>query len=111
MSTDNVILYRISPEQAGKHWWMTSASLEPNGELRVISGDGQREWHTIVAAADMGALRDALLYYLGDDAIEGSDVLALFGQLFTAREGEDNPYRLIQAFLEKENVPYKTTVW
>jgi len=111
MTTNDVILYRIPPSEAGSKWWMTSANLEPNGELRVISGDGQREWHIIVAAEDQGALKEALLYYLGDDAIEGSDVLALMGQLFTARDGEDNPYKLIMAFLEKENVKYKTTVW
>jgi len=106
MSNNNVVFYYAPPEKYGKLWWKTTAHIESNGDIQIISGGGGREWYTTIAAQEVAALQEALMRHLPSAA--SADVMALLAQKFTA---EDNPYSDILAFLKSENIQYSETVW
>ena len=109
---DRIVLYRAELSGNSGKWWKTDAGTEGNGDIRIISGDGKREWHIVIAADDMEALKVALLRHLPDASDNAADdALALMGQKFTIRDDGENPYDSILNFLEKENIGHKTTVW
>lgn len=106
---DRVILYGVEPAVVGAGWWMTDAIIENNGDIRVCSGGGAREWHLVVAAGDAKTLAAALLRHLPDTPER--NVLVLLARKFTASDSNDNPYDAIRAFMESENIRHTTTVW
>ena len=109
---DRIVLYRSEPTAGSGKWWKTDAGTENNGDIRIISGDGKQEWHIVIAADDMKALKAALLRHLPDAPENAADdALALVAEKFTARDGGENPYDAILSFLARENIRHKTTVW
>jgi|GEM_PF-3295836 len=105
---NNVVLYKTPPE-AGDLWWQTDASLEENGEIRIIDGDSHRELHIIIAAEDITVLKEALLRHLPDTTED--NVLALLAQKFTDHDSDRSPRPAIIDFLEGEDINHKITVW
>lgn len=100
------ILYKTS----GPNPWTVTVGLDPNGDLRVVSGDTRREWHLVVATADHPALVRALG---GADA--SGPLLDLVTEHFSTAgslTGSDqNPYQPIRQFLGDHGIPHTTTTW
>ncbi len=106
---DSITLYRDGPSAGGRLFWRTDVHRRENGDIAVCSGDGDREWYFIVAAADVDALRAALLREMSaaDDDRE-QNVLKLLARRFA---GDENPYDEIGRFLAAEQVPHRNDVW
>ncbi len=102
---DSVTLYRDGPDPGGRLFWHTDVRRRENGDIAVCSGDGDREWYLVVVAADVDALRTALL---GGPSGAKADVLELLVGRFA---GDENPYEEIARFLTGERIPHRAEVW
>jgi hypothetical protein len=78
--------HRVVLLRAEKPFWLVDAVIR-EGELTVCSGDAQREWHVIVAAAERLPLLHALRARCGRQALPGEaperETLELLAQAFS----------------------------
>lgn len=109
---ETTCLYRRT---AGRAWWRVDASVTPQRDILIVSGDAS-EWHAIVR----GAAKDALLRALRRDAdlVAGigatreQEILARLHQRFY--RGPDHttgPFEEIKAFLTESGVPWEASFW
>ncbi len=109
---DRVVFHQAEPSADTGKWWITDATRQSNGDIRICSGDSKREWHTVITAANVDHLKSALLHHLPDKQDNhAADVLSLMVQKFTVRDGDGNAYNAIQSFLHAEEIPFQEIVW
>ena len=104
----SVTLYR-----AENPFWLTNASIDaPSGDLVIVSGDGDREWHLRVPAERkrfvLRALAPEWQQPGKDDAVSDSELLARLKARFA---GDANPYDAIEAFLRATNNAPQKSCW
>lgn len=103
-------MHRRIPFQAEQYFWQVDASFLENGDLLIISGDADNEWHCTVAAAHLPLLDAALTKDVPLSATDDGEthILEALAHRFA---GERNPYEDILRFLEQHGISMVTTAW
>ena len=101
---DSVTLWKAA---SATHWWMVDASVQPNGDLSICSGDTGREWYAIVRAHDLEALRLALD---GGQTDRSISILSLLARRFGG-EADIGPFEKIKSFLNDEGIMWESQTW
>lgn len=94
--------------------WQVDATLRDNGDLLIMSGGLDDEWHCTVPAAHLPLLLEAIMKEpLSASAIAdavNADARLLKG-LSCLFAGDRNPYDDIIVFLKRHAIPMTTFVW
>jgi len=103
----SIVLYRSNPSG-----WLVTANVECSGDLSIISGDSNREWHLMVAMQDTAGLRNALKLSVDASSNQEKNNDAILIALFEKFDrGNTNPFDEIENFLKFQCISYKKTSW
>lgn len=92
--------------------WITDATLDRNGKLRIVSGDHRAEWHVIVAGNLVSSLERKLYDRAlaeNNETAEGMDTLELLALIYADRA--ENPFNEIKVMLDEEDIAWKHEFW
>jgi len=102
----------ITLYHAKNPFWLTDASIQADGDLRITSGDADNEWSKVVPAERKPMLLGALLNHVTLDYLpsEATDdqLLRALSAMFA---GNTNPYEDFKAFLERYAIPAEDSNW